>query len=88
MALVAVVERREIIIPHRRDLLDELRFDDAEVLRSGRIRYGAPEGGRVHDDLVTALALAIRGARGGAEPQSLAEAGFVPFLTTSSPSPA
>jgi hypothetical protein len=80
-SLAVLFERREIVIPEHRDLLDELRYYERTVTPTGHVRLGAPEGGRVHDDFVTALALAARGAGSEARPLSLAEVGLPPFLT-------
>ena len=51
------IEQRKIKIPAIPELIDELKIFGYEVLPSGRIRYGAPEG--YHDDCVMALALAV-----------------------------
>lgn len=79
--LAVALERRAIVLPHHRDLLDELRWLRAESTPSGVVRYGAS--GRAHDDLATALALALYGASGIAGARSFVEAGLPPFLTTS-----
>jgi hypothetical protein len=49
-------------IPNDATLIDELESYTYEVLKSGHIRYSAPEG--QHDDTVIALALALWGQRG------------------------
>jgi phage FluMu gp28-like protein len=80
--LAVLFERRELVLPARRDLLDELRRYEVHVSDTGAVKYGAVSG---TDDLVTALALAVRGAGGHSEPRSFAEAGLPPFLTSSMP---
>lgn len=82
-SLAVLIENGGIILPPHRDLLDELRFYEARAKPSGRIEYGAPVGGRTHDDLVTAVALAVRGAGGPPQQRSFAEAGLLPFLASS-----
>ncbi len=52
---------------------------------SGHVRYGAPEGGQTHDDLVTACALAVRGAGGVVQSNRFAELDLPAFITSSSP---
>ncbi|MBI5500850.1 MAG: hypothetical protein HY907_11455 [Deltaproteobacteria bacterium] len=82
-ALAVAIENGGIILPPNRDLLDELRFYEARAKPSGRIEYGAPVGGRIHDDLTTALALALRGVQGPPQARTFADAGLLPFLTSS-----
>lgn len=81
--LAVMIERHELIFPANKCLVRELRYYEARTSSTGRVRYGAPEGGKTSDDLVTAIALAVRGAGGGPRPMSLAEAGLPPFLTSS-----
>jgi phage FluMu gp28-like protein len=82
--LVVLFERHEIIIPSDRRLIDELRFYEATVGQAGRVKLGAPEGAKHHDDLVTALALAAWGAGGATRPLSPADVDLPPFLTSNS----
>ena len=46
--------------------------------------YGAPEGSKTHDDLVTAVALAVRGAGGAVQSSRFADLGLPAFISTSS----
>jgi Terminase RNaseH-like domain len=86
IGLQLLFERKELVLlPQHRDLLQELRFYQARVTKSGHVKYGAPEGGKMHDDLVTALALAVRGAGAPAEARSWAAANLPPFIIGSSP---
>ena len=50
------IEQRKLLIPNIPVLIEELQMFGYEILPSGRVRYGAPEG--FHDDCVIALALA------------------------------
>lgn len=63
LELALVIEKHEITFPNSPLLIEELRFYESRVGSDGRIKYGAPEGGKVHDDLTTALALALKGNR-------------------------
>jgi len=56
--MVAALERRAVVFPPHRDLIDELRWYQAEVTPSGNVKLGAPAGARYHDDFTTAFALA------------------------------
>jgi hypothetical protein len=53
--LVIMIKSKLLTIPNVRILLDELSSYSFELLPSGIIRYGAPEG--MHDDSVTSLML-------------------------------
>jgi hypothetical protein len=86
MGLQILFERRELVLlPEHHDLLRELQFYEAVIAKSGHVRYGAPEGSKVHDDLVTAVALAVRGAGGAVQGSTFAEIGLPAFVTSSSP---
>jgi hypothetical protein len=86
MGLQILFERRELVLlPEHHDLLRELRFYEAVVAKSGHVRYGAPDGSKIHDDLVTAVALGVRGAGGAVHRGSFVEAGLPPFITSSTP---
>lgn len=86
VGLQILFERKELVLlPQHRDLLQELRFYEARVSSTGHVRYGAPEGSKIHDDLVTAVALAVRGAGGVVQGSTLAEVGLPAFITSSSP---
>jgi hypothetical protein len=81
MGLQLLFERRELVLlPRHRELVEELRFYAAKTSRSGHVRYGAPENSKITDDLVTGLALAVRGAASPNTAQSWAEANLSPFL--------
>jgi hypothetical protein len=69
----------------RKELVQELRFYQARVTRSGHVRYGAPEGSKVHDDLVTAVALAVRGAGATTHAPPFDEKILPPFIRGSTP---
>lgn len=80
------MERREfVLLPEQHDLLRELQFYEAVVAKSGHLRHGAPDGSKVHDDLVTAVALGVRGAGSAVHRASFVEAGLPPFITSSTP---
>jgi len=53
--LVIMIKSKLVTIPNVRVLLDELASYSFELLPSGIIRYGAPDG--MHDDCVTSLML-------------------------------
>lgn len=55
--LAIMMEQGQIKFPNIPELIEELRIFGFEIMPSGRIRYGAPEG--YHDDCVIALALAV-----------------------------
>lgn len=50
------IEQQQLKIPYIPEMIEELNSFGYEVLNSGRVRYGAPEG--LHDDIVISLALA------------------------------
>lgn len=81
MALALALEKREVVFPADRRLLEELRWFRASRTTTGHVRYEAPPGGR--DDFVCALALALFGA-GVGRPRSLAEDGLLPLVTAGS----
>ncbi len=84
MNLALVVERREIRFPPRRDLLDEFaRYQAQTNPTTGHVRFGAVGAG-TFDDMITALALAAKGAGATTTPRSLASEGLPPWLTSSS----
>lgn len=56
------IEQRLLTFPYIPELVAELEAYTWEWLPSGKVRYGAPEG--LHDDCVTALALAVEGCKG------------------------
>jgi hypothetical protein len=86
MSLQLVFERRELVLrPQDRDLLQELRFYEARVTAAGLVRYGAPEGSKVHDDLVTAVALAIHGVGSATHAPPFDEKVLPPFMRGSLP---
>ncbi len=81
MRLQLLFERHELVLrPQDRELLQELRFYQARVTRSGHVRYGAPEGSKVHDDLVTAVALAVRGVGTTTHAPPFGERVLPPFI--------
>lgn len=55
------IEQRQIRMINMEETLFEFDNYAFELLPSGRIRYGAPEGEAFHDDIVTAHALAVWG---------------------------
>ena len=60
-------ERGDIHIPQDPTLIGELQAFESKRLPSGAVRYSAPDGSGIHDDLVMALALAWS-AREDAQP--------------------
>lgn len=50
------IEQQRLKIPNIPELINELNLFGYEITKTGRVRYGAPEG--YHDDCVMALALA------------------------------
>jgi hypothetical protein len=63
--LAVLVERHHVRLPQVSELLTELRFYEGRTMPSGHTKYGAPEGGRLSDDLTTALMLALYRVDGG-----------------------
>ncbi len=61
--LVIAMEQGDVKIPNHRDLIDELKYYRYELTRGGNVRLGAPDRPGIHDDLVTALALAVHAAK-------------------------
>jgi len=57
--LVLTFENREIMIPPDADLLLELQYYRFKRTSTGNVQLGAPNRVGMHDDLVTALALAV-----------------------------
>src|SRR5271157_353765 len=85
VALQILFERRELaLLPQQVELIQELRLYEAAVSKTGHVRYGAPEGSKTHDDLVTAVALAVRGAGGAVQSNRFADLGLPAFISTSS----
>jgi hypothetical protein len=81
MALRLVFERKELVLlPQHRELLQELRFYEARTTSTGNVRYGAPEHSKITDDLVTALALAVRDADSPSTARTWAQANMSPFM--------
>ncbi len=76
--LVTAMERRALVFPPHRDLLDELKWYQAESLPSGGVKLGAPTGANHKDDYTTALALACWGC----EKESRTAPVFPPILTS------
>ena len=72
--LVVAIEQTQVIYPPIKELMDELKAYTYQITKSRNIVYGAPDG--IHDDCVTSLALAVYGAKIGAE---------IPFLVGSNP---
>lgn len=60
--LVIAMEQDRVRIPNHPDLLKELSYYRFELTAAGNVRLGAPEKAGHHDDLVTALALAVHQA--------------------------
>lgn len=61
--LVLAMERQEVVLPHDPDLMTELKYYRYELTAAGNVKLGADS--RHHDDLVTALALAVQRGRQG-----------------------
>jgi len=61
--LVLTMERGDLLIPHHADLIGELTYYRYELTKAGNVRLGADT--KHHDDLVTALALAVWQAESG-----------------------
>lgn len=78
-ALAVALERRGLVYPAERRLLDELRDLRSHVSEGGQVRYSAEAG--ACDDFVFALALALRGADGASQ-RCPAETGALPFYTS------
>lgn len=57
--LILAVERREILLPPHKDLIDEMLNLRYDINDRGHISYAAPP--NKHDDLVMALGLAVHG---------------------------
>jgi len=56
-ALSIVFEQKRIVIPPDRQLIHELESYEYELTDQGRVKYHAPEGVGMHDDMVISLAL-------------------------------
>jgi len=61
--LVIALEHGRIRIPNHEDLIRELTYYRFERTAAGNVKLGAPAGAGHHDDLATALALAVHSAR-------------------------
>jgi len=61
--LAIAVEQEEISYPEIIELIHEMNIFTFEQLKSGAIRYSAPDG--LHDDIVMSLCLAYHGYSGG-----------------------
>jgi hypothetical protein len=57
--LIVALENRRVAFPSHVELINEMKFYESKTTTTGHVRYGAPEGSRVHDDRVTALALSL-----------------------------
>jgi len=57
--LQLAIEKGEIALPYIAEAVAEAECFEAEVLSSGRVRYGSADG--FHDDIVTSLGLAVWG---------------------------
>lgn len=53
--LALMVERHALVLPSRRDVLDEFRYFEARTGTAGRTTYSAPPSSKIHDDLVVAI---------------------------------
>lgn len=71
--LQVATEQEEIELPWVEELIGEADMLEAEVLSSGRVRYGAADG--FHDDTVFSLALAVYGRHAGGPEAAGAAAG-------------
>jgi len=60
------IEQKYIFIPNNEALIDELKSFGYQLTDAGNVKYSAPEG--LHDDCVDALALAVWGLTGKANP--------------------
>lgn len=63
-SLLLMFEKRRLLMSPHPDLMRELQHYQATMSHAGNRKLGSPEG--LHDDLVTALALAVSGLRSGA----------------------
>jgi hypothetical protein len=61
--LMLAIENKLITFPEIPVLINELRAYEIEILKSGKPRFGAPEGENFFDDCVISLALAVMGMR-------------------------
>ncbi len=59
--LVIAMEQGEVVIPNHHDLMTELAYYRYELTAAGNVKLGADS--KHHDDLVTALALAVHCAK-------------------------
>lgn len=81
--LAVLIERHDVLLPPVTEVLTELRYYEGRAMPSGNTKYGAPEGARFSDDLVTAIMLALFQVEGGIRARS-AGPDLPPFLTSSS----
>lgn len=63
--LALLVERHQLVLPSRSDVIDEFRYFEARVGVAGRTTFSAPESSKIHDDMVIAVGLAVFGAGEG-----------------------
>ncbi len=61
--LVIAMEQGDVKIPNHRLLVEELKYYRKEFTAAGNVKLGAPDKPGIHDDLVTALALAVHAAK-------------------------
>lgn len=81
--LVIALEQGQVKIPNNAALIDEMKYYRYELTAAGNVRLGADA--KHHDDLVTALALAVQQAknsRRGVTGNRVAVSGPRPILTT------
>lgn len=67
--LSVFIEQKDVWIPPKEELIDELNAFGCVLTNSGNIVYSAPEG--LHDDCVYSLALAVYGLVGKATPKTI-----------------
>jgi phage terminase large subunit-like protein len=82
--LAVLVERHAVHLPTDTDVLTELRYYEGRTMPSGHTKFGAPEGARFSDDLVTAIMLALYQVDGGIRASGRGP-DLPPFLTGSMP---
>jgi hypothetical protein len=58
--LVLALEDSSVTFPHVPALVEELRYYSYSLTAAGHVKLGAPERAGAHDDLTTALALAVK----------------------------
>jgi hypothetical protein len=69
--LVLALEQGNVTFPHLPALIQELRYYSYALTAAGNVKLGAPDRAGAHDDLTTALALAVKSVMDVPEQQEI-----------------